>query len=139
MRKLRKFLAKYIYRVHTIYLRKVYGMNISKTAHISYRAKIDRSINPKGIYIGEYTLVTSAVILSHDHVRGLTANTKIGDRCFIGIRSITMPGITIGDEVVVGSGSIVTKDVPSNCIVAGNPARIINTGIRMNNKCQIMK
>jgi acetyltransferase-like isoleucine patch superfamily enzyme len=40
-----------------------------------------------------------------------------------------MPGITIGDEVIVGAGAVVTKDVPSNCIVAGNPARIIRTNI----------
>lgn len=41
-----------------------------------------------------------------------------------------MCGIKIGDNVVVGSGAIVTKDVPSNCIVAGNPARIIKEGIQ---------
>lgn len=41
-----------------------------------------------------------------------------------------MAGIKMGDEVIVGSGAIVTKDVPSNCIVAGNPARIIKTGIQ---------
>lgn len=40
-----------------------------------------------------------------------------------------MPGVTIGDEVVVGSGAVVTKDVPSNCIVAGNPAKVIRQGI----------
>ena len=40
-----------------------------------------------------------------------------------------MCGVRIGNEVVVGSGSIVTKDVPSNCIVAGNPARIIRSNI----------
>ena len=114
-------------------------MNISKTAVISYRAKLDRSINPKGIYIGDYTLVTSAVILSHDHVRGVKEDTKIGDRCFIGIRSIIMPGVTIGNDVIVGSGSIVTKDVPSNCIVAGNPARVIKTGIKMSNNFQIVE
>ena len=41
-----------------------------------------------------------------------------------------MCGVKIGDEVVVGSGSVVTKDVPSNCIVAGNPAKIIKEGIK---------
>lgn len=38
-------------------------------------------------------------------------------------------GVRIGDEVIVGAGSVVTKDVPSNSIVAGNPARIIRQGI----------
>ncbi len=44
-----------------------------------------------------------------------------------------MCGVTIGDEVIVGSGAIVTKDVPSNCIVAGNPARIIRRNIHTDN------
>lgn len=46
---------------------------------------------------------------------------------FIGARSIVMKGVTIGDGAVVGAGSVVTKDVPANTIVAGNPARVIKT------------
>ena len=41
-----------------------------------------------------------------------------------------MCGVTIGDEVIVGAGAVVTKDVPSNSIVGGNPARIIRSNIR---------
>jgi len=41
-----------------------------------------------------------------------------------------MPGVTVGNESIIGSGAIVTKDVPSNSIVAGNPAKIIKEGIR---------
>jgi acetyltransferase-like isoleucine patch superfamily enzyme len=47
-----------------------------------------------------------------------------------------MPGVKIGNEVIVGSMSVVTKDVPSNCIVAGNPAKIIKTGITMNDRAE---
>lgn len=50
-----------------------------------------------------------------------------------------MPGITIGDEVVVGSGAVVTKDVPSNSIVAGNPAKIIKQGIHTKNYGKIIE
>ncbi len=56
-------------------------------------------------------------------------DTKIGERCFIGANAIVMCGVTIGDEVVVGAGCVVTKDVPSGCIVAGNPAKVIREGI----------
>ena len=50
-----------------------------------------------------------------------------------------MPGVTIGDEVIVGSGAVVTKNIPSNCIVAGNPARIIRENIHTNNYGVIIK
>ena len=68
-------------------------------------------------------------MLAHDMCRRLKATTKIGRCCFIGANAIILPGVKIGDEVVVGSGAVVTKDVPSNCIVAGNPAKVIKQGI----------
>ena len=48
-----------------------------------------------------------------------------------------LPGVHIGDEVIVGAGSVVTKNVPSNVIVAGNPARIIRENIHMNEKAEL--
>lgn len=51
----------------------------------------------------------------------------IGDDCWFGGSVIVLPGVTIGDNVVVGAGSVVTKDLPSNVIAAGNPARVIRT------------
>jgi len=50
---------------------------------------------------------------------------EIKDNCFIGHGAIIMPGVTIGPNAAVGAGSIVTKDVRANTIVAGNPARYI--------------
>jgi len=76
--------------------------------------------------------------MSHDYCRSIVADVHIGNNCVIGGHSVIMPGITIGDEVVVGIGSIVTKDVPSHCIVAGNPARIIRTDVRVE-KGKILK
>lgn len=49
----------------------------------------------------------------------------IEDDCWIGAGSIVLDGVKIGKRVIVAAGSIVTKDIPSNCIVAGNPAKII--------------
>ena len=47
----------------------------------------------------------------------------IGDDVWIGGGAIVLPGVTIGDGAVVGAGSVVTKDVPANAVVAGNPCR----------------
>lgn len=49
----------------------------------------------------------------------------IGDDCWLGSGVIVCPGVTIGDRCIIGAGSVVTKDIPSDTLVAGNPARII--------------
>lgn len=50
---------------------------------------------------------------------------KIGDNVYIGNCALIMPGVSIGSDVVIGSGAVVTKSIPDNSIVAGNPARIL--------------
>ena len=51
--------------------------------------------------------------------------TVIGDNCFIGMRASIFPGVHIGDNVIVGANAIVTHNIPSYCVVAGTPAKII--------------
>jgi len=54
-----------------------------------------------------------------------TKPIKIGNDCFFGAGSMILPGVTIGDRVITGAGSVIINDVPSDCIVSGNPAKII--------------
>ena len=49
----------------------------------------------------------------------------IGERCWIGGHATICPGVTIGDRTVIGAGSVVTKDLPADCLAVGNPARVI--------------
>lgn len=114
----------------TWYFRTVYGMNIAPDVRLSFKCRIDKT-NPKGLTIGEKTMVTfDAIVLSHDYAsRRHAAKTVIGTHCFIGCGSIIMPNITIGNHVIVAAGSVVTRDVPDNCIIAGNPAKVIKTNI----------
>lgn len=129
MVKIRNIVRLFFIYIRYIFFKKVYRMDIDKTCRISFKAKLDKT-NPRGIHIGQDSYIAAgAYILSHDYSRGLHLNTYIGKSCFIGINVIVLPGITIGDHVIVGSGAIVTKDVPSNCIVAGNPAKIIKENI----------
>ena len=49
----------------------------------------------------------------------------IGKNCWIGGGTIILPGVTIGEGTTIGAGSVVTKDIPANCVAAGNPCKII--------------
>jgi carbonic anhydrase/acetyltransferase-like protein (isoleucine patch superfamily) len=51
---------------------------------------------------------------------------KIGNYTYIGMNCMIMPGVTIGNDVIVGGGSVVTKSIPDGMMVAGNPAKIIS-------------
>ena len=129
MRTIRNVVRLVVINIRHFILCRIYGMNIDKSARISYGAKLDKT-NPKGIHIGEESYIASgAIVFTHDFSRGIHKDTYIGRRCFIGANAIIMCGVTIGDEVIVGSGAIVTKDVSPNCIVVGNPAKIIKEGI----------
>ena len=56
-----------------------------------------------------------------------TAPIAIGNDVYIGVRSLIMPGVTIGNRCIIGAGSIVTKNIPDNSVAAGVPARVIKT------------
>lgn len=72
-------------------------------------------------------------LLSHDtSTKRFVGHTRvgkiiIGKNVFVGARTFIMPNVTIGENSIIGSCSVVTKDVPPNVVVAGNPARIITT------------
>lgn len=99
---------------------------------------IDRQ-RPWMLKIGSYCKITKGtVILTHDYSRsvlrraygpiiGEAGETVIGDNVFIGMNSIILMGTKIGNNVIVGAGSVVSGTVPDNCVVAGNPARVIRT------------
>ena len=109
--------------------RRVYGMDIGNEVRISMGARLDKT-NPKGVHIGDFTAITSgAAILTHDFVNRLHTDVYIGRNCFIGFGAIVLPGVRIGDSVIVTGNSVVGRDVPSNSVVMGNPARVVENNI----------
>ena len=87
------------------------------------------------IYVGDRTMfgpnVTVATgghpILPELRIKGYQYNfpVHIGKNCWLGAGVIIVPGITIGDNVVIGAGSVVTKNLPDNVVAVGNPCKIL--------------
>jgi acetyltransferase-like isoleucine patch superfamily enzyme len=125
------WLQRALIRIRLVYYNKFWGMSLDPTVRMSLTVKFDKTY-PKGMHIGAETYVAfGAAILTHDRTRGVRRDTIVGKRCFIGARSMILPGVRIGDESIVAAGAIVTKDVPPRSIVAGNPAQIIRSNIEV--------
>lgn len=123
----------------SFFLRRFLGYkNISYDSIIEGGVILDR-VYPDQIYIAPGCLVArGAVILSHEHVFRDSIDgypkkyrTSIGSNTFIGINAIICPGVEIGSSSIIGAGSVVTKSMPSNCVIAGNPAKVIRRGINL--------
>ena len=87
------------------------------------------------IYVGEGTMLGPNVVLAsagHPILPELrevqyqyNMPVRIGKNCWLGAGVIVLPGVSIGDNTVVGAGSVVTKDLPANVIAVGNPCRVL--------------
>ena len=87
------------------------------------------------IYVGDYTMFAPNVVVTtaghpidptlRERVYQFNLPVHIGRNVWIGAGAVILPGITIGDNSVIGAGSIVTKDIPANCVAYGNPCRVV--------------
>lgn len=129
LHQVRNNLYHYSAKLRRQIFRNVYGMSIGTNTRIARSAKLDKT-NPKGVHIGNNTSIAFNVnVLTHDFVNRRHVDTFIGNNCFIGGGATILAGVTIGDHCIIGAGSVVMNDIPSNSIAAGNPARLIRTGI----------
>ena len=97
-----------------------YGHNIEvgKNTFINYNCTIAPNVS---IYTAGHPVHPAARNTAYEYGIDIT----IGNNVWIGGNSVIMPGIHIGDNVVIGAGSIVTKDIPAWTVAAGNPCRVI--------------
>lgn len=118
-------------------LLRIAGVKIGSNTYVYRNVTFGNSgLDP--ITIGNNCVLTGCTILGHD----ASTNRKLGlrpgewsmqepviieDDCFVGIGSIILMGVTIGKGCIVGAGAVITKDVPPNSVVGGNPAKIICT------------
>ena len=98
-----------------------------------------------GVDIGENTMIASHVaIISVTHDKNaqpynqscICKKIVIGKNVWIGSHAVILPGVTIGDNVIIGALSFVNKDIPSNSIAVGSPCKVIKTII--SDHCPVM-
>ena len=120
------------------YLWRLIGVHIGRKLFIGFGVYLDVDGTDR-LFIGDNCMIAAqSLILMHrrniqlyttdklqQNLPYIQLTTKIGNNVSIGMRSIIMPGVTIGDGAVIAAGSVVTKDVPPFAIVAGNPAKVI--------------
>ena len=110
-------------------------LSIGDHTYINRSASIDCT---QEITIGDYCAISDNVQILDSDFHPITYNGKtstmskpvhIGNHVWIGRSAIILKGVTIGDGAIVGAGSVVTRDVPPGCLVAGNPARVIKQNV----------
>lgn len=79
----------------------------------------------RGVTILTHGFDWSVLNGKYGDICGSAGKVKIGDNVFIGMQSTILKGVTVGDNVIIGANSLVNKDIPSDSVVAGNPAKVI--------------
>lgn len=129
------------------YLRKK-GCTIGKNVHFHDTRNVFMDLGKLDfIKIGDNCNITrGVVILGHDYSYKVfrnvyhdmpqkSASTVIGNNVFIGMNAIILMGAEIGDNVVIGAGSVVSGKIPNNSVVGGNPAKVICSLDKYHEKC----
>ena len=110
------------------------GAHVARSAEIGYFVIRD-NLYPDRVFIEDRATVSArTTILAHDESMAYTGQgaevvgeTRIGAGAFVGVHCVILPGVTVGARAVVGAGSVVTRDVPPESVVAGVPAKVIRS------------
>ena len=107
-------------------------VHFGKNIYANYNLTL---VDDTHIYVGDYTMFGPNVTVAtaghpilpelREKAYQYNAPVRIGRNCWLGAGVLVMPGVTIGDNVVIGAGSVVTKDIPSSCVAVGNPCKVL--------------
>lgn len=113
-----------IWITYRIFFRWIVGIDISEKTKIGINCEVCHGM---GLVVHPSVVIGNNVRLHHNTTIGM-ANGKvpiIGNNVVIGANCVVIGDVSIGDGAIIGAGSVVTKDVPQNAVVVGNPAKII--------------
>lgn len=109
-----------------------YHVHFGKNVYANFNLCL---VDDTHIYIGDNTMIAPNVTIAtaghpilpelREQFYQYNMPVKIGKTCWIGAGTVIVPGVTIGDNVVIGAGSVVTKDIPDNVVAVGNPCRVL--------------
>ena len=107
-------------------------VHLGNNVYFNFNATL---VDDTHIYIGDCTMLgPNVVIATAGHPvlpelreKALQYNlpVHIGKNCWLGAGVIVLPGVTIGDNTVIGAGSVITKDIPANVVAVGNPCKVL--------------
>lgn len=135
---MKKWLMKFINKELTVKTARKIGVEIGENCRFINVTKSTFGSEPYLIKLGNHVTITKGVsFITHDGGVWVFRNEEqnidvfgkieVGNNVFIGLNSLILPGVTIGNNVVIAAGSVVTRHIESNCVVGGNPARKIKT------------
>ncbi len=107
-------------------------VHFGKNVYANYNITL---VDDTHIYVGDNTMFGPNVVLAtaghpvlpelRELVYQYNLPIHIGRNCWLGAGTIVLPGVTIGDNSVIGAGSVVTKDIPANVVAVGNPCKVL--------------
>lgn len=108
------------------------NVHLGKNVYFNFNVTI---VDDTHVYIGDYTMLGPNVVIAtaghpilpelREKALQFNMPVKIGKNCWLGAGVIVLPGVTIGDNTVIGAGSVVTKDIPANVVAVGNPCKVL--------------